>query len=81
VTAKLFGLHHVTAISRSARRTTDFYVNVLGLRLVKQTINHDDPENYHLFLGDQAGRPGSLLTLFPRPTAPNGSYRRILVMA
>lgn len=58
-------LHHVTAISGSARRNLGFYTEVLGLRLVKKTVNFDDPGTYHLYYGDAAGRPGSVLTFFP----------------
>src|SRR3712207_1096004 len=59
------GLHHVTAISGPARRNLDFYTRVLGLRLVKKTVNFDDPGTYHLYYGDEAGRPGTILTFFP----------------
>ncbi len=67
-----FGVHHVTAISSTAQRSVAFYVDVLGLCLVKQTVNHDDPLRHHLLLGDASGRPGTLLTLFPRPDASPG---------
>ena len=59
------GIHHVTAIAGPARRNVDFYTNVLGLRLVKQTVNFDDPGTYHLYYGDEAGAPGTILTFFP----------------
>ncbi len=59
------GLHHVTAIAGEPQRNIDFYVTGLGLRLVKRTINFDDPGTYHLYYGDDSGRPGSLLTFFP----------------
>jgi glyoxalase family protein len=59
------GIHHVTAIAGSARRNLDFYTRVLGLRLVKKTVNFDDPGTYHLYFGDEAGRPGTILTFFP----------------
>ncbi|WP_336491628.1 ring-cleaving dioxygenase [Methylobacterium nigriterrae] len=59
------GIHHVTAISGPARRNVDFYTNVLGLRLVKRTVNFDDPGTYHLYYGDEAGSPGTILTFFP----------------
>lgn len=59
------GLHHVTAISGPARRNADFYLDVLGLRLVKRTVNYDDPGTYHLYYGDAIGSPGSLITFFP----------------
>jgi glyoxalase family protein len=59
------GIHHVTAISGPARRNLDFYTRVLGLRLVKRTVNFDDPSTYHLYYGDDVGSPGSILTFFP----------------
>jgi glyoxalase family protein len=59
------GLHHVTAIAGSPRRNLDFYVGALGLRLVKKTVNFDDPGTYHLYYGDEGGQPGSILTFFP----------------
>ena len=59
------GNHHVTAISGPARRNLDFYTRVLGLRLVKKTVNFDDPSTYHLYYGDKGGNPGTILTFFP----------------
>lgn len=59
------GLHHITAIASDARRNVDFYTRTLGLRLVKKTVNFDDPGTYHLYYGDSAGTPGSILTFFP----------------
>jgi glyoxalase family protein len=61
------GIHHITAISGEIDRTVDFYVRVLGLRLVKRTVNYDDPGTYHLYFGDELGRPGTILTFFPWP--------------
>jgi glyoxalase family protein len=61
----ILGLHHVTAIARNARRNFDFYSKVLGLRLVKKTVNFDDPYTYHFYYGDEAGSPGTLMTFFP----------------
>jgi predicted esterase/catechol 2,3-dioxygenase-like lactoylglutathione lyase family enzyme len=61
----LHGIHHITAICSSPAANVDFYENVLGLRLVKQTVNFDDPFTYHLYYGDQNGRPGTILTFFP----------------
>ena len=58
-------IHHVTAIAGDARRNRDFYTRVLGLRMVKRTVNFDDPGTYHFYYGDEAGHPGSLLTFFP----------------
>jgi glyoxalase family protein len=59
------GLHHVTAIASDPQRNVDFYTGVLGLRLVKTTVNFDDPGTYHLYYGDEAGRPSTILTFFP----------------
>lgn len=61
----LLGIHHVTAIAGDPKRNVDFYTRVLGLRLVKQTVNFDDPSTYHLYYGDSVGTPGSILTFFP----------------
>lgn len=66
------GLHHVTAISGEARRNRDFYARVLGLRLVKRTVNFDDPGTWHLYFGDEAGAPGTILTFFPWANAAPG---------
>jgi len=62
---RILGLHHVTAIAGSAKRNFDFYTKVLGLRLVKKTVNFDDPGTYHFYFGDEIGTPGSILTFFP----------------
>lgn len=59
------GIHHITAIAGNAKRNYNFYTNVLGQRLVKKTVNFDDPETYHLYYGDKEGTPGSILTFFP----------------
>jgi glyoxalase family protein len=59
------GLHHVTAIAGDPQRIADFYVGVLGLRLVKRTVNHDDPGTYHFYFGDGEGTPGTNITFFP----------------
>ena len=61
------GLHHVTAIATDPQRNVDFYTTTMGLRLVKQTVNFDAPETYHLYYGDEHGSPASLLTFFPWP--------------
>ncbi len=66
------GIHHVTAISGEPQRNADFYAGVLGLRLVKKTVNFDDPETYHLYYGDGAGSPGTIMTFFPWAHAPRG---------
>ena len=69
---KTNGLHHVTAIAGDPQRNADFYLRTLGLRLVKTTVNFDDPGTYHLYYGDQLGKPGTLLTFFPWRGAPSG---------
>ncbi len=66
------GIHHVTGIARDAQQNVDFYAGVLGLRLVKKTVNFDDPSSYHLYYGDEVGSPGSILTFFPWPRARSG---------
>ncbi len=66
------GIHHVTAIASDPQRNLDFYAGVLGLRLVKRTVNFDDPGTYHFYFGDEAGTPGSILTFFPWPGAHRG---------
>lgn len=68
----LSGLHHVSALAGPPQPNADFYVGVLGLRLVKRTVNFDDPGTYHLYYGDETGSPGSLLTFFPWPEALPG---------
>jgi glyoxalase family protein len=66
------GLHHLTAIATDAQTNIDFYAGLLGLRLVKKTVNFDDPSAYHLYYGDEAGTPGSIVTFFYWPGAPRG---------
>ena len=66
------GLHHVTAIATDPQANVDFYTRALGLRLVKQTVNFDAPDTYHLYYGDEQGSPSSLLTFFPWPGVPQG---------
>jgi glyoxalase family protein len=68
------GLHHVTLVARDARRTLGFYRDVLGLGLVKRTVNFDDPGSHHLYFGDAQGRPGTLVTVFEWPRAPRGGF-------
>jgi len=62
---RILGLHHITAIASSAKRNLDFYTKVLGLRLVKKTVNFDDPGTYHFYYGNETGTPGTILTFFP----------------
>jgi glyoxalase family protein len=69
---KILGIHHVTAIASDPQRNYDFYTGVLGLRLVKLTVNFDDPGTYHFYFGDQVGHPGTILTFFPWPGARRG---------
>jgi glyoxalase family protein len=68
------GIHHVTAICSNPQKNIDFYTKLLGLRLVKLTVNFDDPTTYHLYYGDEIGHPGTILTFFPWADAPKG-YR------
>jgi len=68
------GFHHVTMVSADARRTVRFYRDVLGLRLVKRTVNFDDPSAYHLYFGDATGSPGSIVTFFEWPHVAPGSW-------
>lgn len=72
MTGRIPGIHHVTAIAGEPQRNLDFYTSVLGLRLVKLTVNYDDPSTYHFYFGDEDGRPGTILTFFPWPGAHQG---------
>jgi len=65
-------LHHITLVCSNAQRTVDFYAQTLGLRLIKKTVNFDDPSSYHLYFGDETGRPGTVVTFFEWPAAPRG---------
>lgn len=69
----ILGLHHITAIASDAKQNLDFYTKVLGLRLVKKTVNFDDPGTYHFYFGDEAGTPGTILTFFPWGNIGKGS--------
>ncbi|MBX2942391.1 MAG: ring-cleaving dioxygenase [Cyclobacteriaceae bacterium] len=62
---KILGLHHITAIAGDAQRNYDFYTKTLGFRMVKRTVNFDDPQTYHFYFGDEVGSPGTILTFFP----------------
>lgn len=68
----IFGIHHVTAITKNPQANVDFYTDIIGLRLVKLTVNQDDPTSYHLYYGDGIGRPGTILTFFHWPDSPWG---------
>src|SRR3954471_14103189 len=70
----LVGLHHVTAITGDAQTNVDFSAGTLGLRLDKKTVNFDAPDVYHLYFGDEAGSPGSILTFFEFPGAARGRH-------
>lgn len=65
MTKKTMGIHHITAIVGHPQENVDFYAGVLGLRLVKKTVNFDDPGTYHLYFGDEGGKPGTIITFFP----------------
>ena len=69
---KLEGIHHITAITGDAPRNVEFYAGTLGLRMVKKTVNQDDPTVYHLFYADEQGSPGADLTFFEYPGAARG---------
>ncbi|HZN69429.1 MAG TPA: VOC family protein, partial [Tepidisphaeraceae bacterium] len=69
---QILGIHHVTAFCADPQRNIDFYTGVLGLRLVKVTVNFDDPTTYHFYYGDGAGSPGSVLTFFAWPLGRKG---------
>ena len=69
---RILGLHHITAIAGDAQRNYDFYTKVLGLRMLKKTVNFDDPQTYHFYFGDGIGTPGSILTFFPWPGVKQG---------
>ncbi len=71
-TNPMSGIHHVTAIAGEPARNVDFYTRVLGLRMVKKTVNYDDPDTYHFYFGDEAGSPGTILTFFPWAHVPRG---------
>lgn len=66
------GIHHITAIVGDPQENVDFYAGVLGLRLVKKTVNFDDPDTYHLYFGDETAKPGTIITFFPWGNAYKG---------
>lgn len=68
----ILGLHHITALASDVLKNIDFYAGILGLRLVKKTINFDAPDVYHLYYGNEKGSPGTILTFFPYPDIPQG---------
>jgi len=69
---RLEGMHHLTMITADAEKNVAFYADVLGLRMVKQTVNFDAPDAYHLYFGDERGAPGSILTWFEFVTLSRG---------
>ena len=71
-TQALLGLHHVTLVASNAQQTVAFYTKVLGLRLIKTTVNFDDPGSYHLYFADETGTAGTVVTFFEWPRAPKG---------
>jgi len=73
MTTPILGIHHVTAIADDPQTNVDFYAGVLGLRLVKKTVNFDDPSTYHLYYGDGLGSPGTIMTFFPWPGVRRGT--------
>ncbi len=75
------GIHHITAVTSSAAENYRFYTRILGLRLVKKTVNFDDPFTYHLYYGDENGRPGTILTFFPWEQLPQGKTGAGMVSA
>src|SRR3954463_6261501 len=80
---RLEGIHHITCITADARRNVDFYARLMGLRMVKKTVNQDEPSVYHLFYADEKGSPGTDLTFFEFPNAApgragDGSVHRIV---
>lgn len=72
MTKKSMGIHHITAIVGDPQENVDFYAGVLGLRLVKKTVNFDDPGTYHLYFGDETAKPGTIITFFPWGNAYKG---------
>ena len=66
------GIHHITAVAGEPQRNLEFYHNLLGQRLVKRTVNFDDPGTYHFYFGDEIGTPGTVLTFFPWRNMPQG---------
>ena len=72
MTKKTMGIHHITSIVGNPQENVDFYAGVLGLRLIKKTVNFDDPGTYHLYFGDEGGKPGTVITFFPWANAHKG---------
>lgn len=70
------GIHHITAYAQDPQKNVGFYTGVLGLRMVKKTVNYDAPEVYHLYFGDEGGQPGTIITFFPSRFAKRAAWRR-----
>jgi glyoxalase family protein len=81
INTKIGGIHHITAIASSAAENLAFYEKTLGLRLVKKTVNFDDPYTYHLYFGNSSGSPGTIMTFFPWETSPRGKTGAGLITA
>lgn len=69
---RTMGIHHITAIVGHPQENVDYYTGVLGLRLVKKTVNFEDNERYHLYFGNEGGKPGTIITFFAWPNAESG---------
>src|SRR5688500_2834012 len=74
MTNSVHGIHHVTCIAGNAQENLNFYVGVMGMRLVKKSVNQDDPGTYHLFYADRIGTPGTDFTFFPWPNMGSGRF-------
>ncbi|KZS45533.1 ring-cleaving dioxygenase [Paenibacillus glucanolyticus] len=74
MTLQTAGIHHITAYAQDPQRNVDFYTGVLGLRMVKRTVNYDAPEVYHLYFGDESGQPGTIITFFPSSASRRGMH-------
>lgn len=81
MTNRISGIHHVTAITADGQKNIDFYTGLLGLRLVKVTVNFDDPQSYHLYYGDERGHPGTIMTFFVWPGGHRGRQGSSQVVA
>ena len=74
MTQLMTGIHHVTAVAGNAQKNIDFYTGILGLRLLKRTVNFDGPDVYHFYYGDETGSPGTILTFFPHQGLVKGRH-------
>lgn len=78
---KLMGIHHVSIFTANARANFDFYTKIMGLRLVKKSVNQDDPYTYHLYYGDEIGSPGTALTFFEVPNMVKTTHHAMRFLA